>query len=187
MSSWCASPSPNHPGRATRLLVQSSIRPAPESPPWRGDIKGRPKGGHPAERGRKRRQIEENFPSSLPVLLPLEKGLGALAFAPDHSNKRTGQRRSRAFRGSASRTRMRCRGAPQGYDLRPLFTNRATDSWPRRRAGSSAEARPARRLFPSPFWPVKKGTPRRRSQHQPSIPLPFYPPCPSLSREGTWA
>jgi hypothetical protein len=33
------------------------------------------------------------------------------------------------------------------------------DSRPRRRASPSAAARAARRLFPSPFWPVKKGTP----------------------------
>jgi hypothetical protein len=65
--------------------------------------------------------------------------------------------------------------------------NRATDSWPRSGAGASAAARAARRLFPSPFWPVKKGTPHSRSQHQPSIPLPIYPPCPSLSREGSRA
>jgi hypothetical protein len=35
-----------------------------------------------------------------------------------------------------------------------------SDSRPRRGAGPSAAARPARRLFPSPFWPVKKGTSR---------------------------
>jgi hypothetical protein len=39
--------------------------------------------------------------SPLPVLLPLEKGLRALAFAPDHSSKRPGQRRFRASRGAA--------------------------------------------------------------------------------------
>jgi hypothetical protein len=35
------------------------------------------------------------------------------------------------------------------------------DSRPRREAAPSAAARAARRLFPSPFWPVKKGTSRR--------------------------
>jgi hypothetical protein len=57
-------------------------------------------------------------------------------------------------------------------DAEGLFANRclseaiadvraSCDSQPRRRAAPSAAARPARRLFPSPFWPVKKGTSRR--------------------------
>jgi hypothetical protein len=37
----------------------------------------------------------------------------------------------------------------------------SSDSRPRSRAAPSAAARTARRLFPSPFWPVKKGTFRR--------------------------
>jgi hypothetical protein len=43
-----------------------------------------------------------------------------------------------------------------------LCANRETDSRPRRGAEPSAAARPARRLFPSPFWPVKKGTSDRQ-------------------------
>jgi hypothetical protein len=37
----------------------------------------------------------------------------------------------------------------------------SSDSRPRREASPSAAARTARRLFPSPFWPVKKGTSRQ--------------------------
>ena len=45
----------------------------------------------------------------------------------------------------------------------------------------------ARRLPPS--LSPRKGRKRGvdSSWHQPSVPLPIYPPCPSLSREGTWA
>jgi hypothetical protein len=39
------------------------------------------------------------------------------------------------------------------------IANRETDSWPRHGSEPSAAARPAGRLFPFPFWPVKKGTP----------------------------
>jgi len=41
------------------------------------------------------------------------------------------------------------------------------DSQPRRRAAPSAVARTARRLFPSPFWPLKKGTPEGCSLAEP--------------------
>jgi hypothetical protein len=40
------------------------------------------------------------------------------------------------------------------------------DSRPRSRAAPSAAARVARRLFPSPFWPVKKGTPPTETTHR---------------------
>ena len=36
------------------------------------------------------RQVDLAIPSPLPVLLPLEKGLRTLAFAPDHAIKRLG-------------------------------------------------------------------------------------------------
>jgi hypothetical protein len=59
-----------------------------------------------------------------------------------------------ASRGAASRTALRRRGAPQGYDLRPRITNRATDSWARRGAEPSAAARIARRRERSERVPV---------------------------------
>ena len=48
--------------------------------------------GEGRKRGVERRQrpMKRAFPSPLPVLLPLEKGLGALAFAPDQSIEQPG-------------------------------------------------------------------------------------------------
>ena len=66
------------------------------------------------------RGVERNWspvrgpiPSPLPVLLPLEKGLRALAFVPNQSIERPGQRLSRTFRGGAPRTVMRRGGTLQ--------------------------------------------------------------------------
>jgi len=45
--------------------------------------------------------VKAPTPPPLPVLLPLEKGLGVLAFEPDPSIERPGQSLSRSFRGAA--------------------------------------------------------------------------------------
>jgi hypothetical protein len=82
---------PGRLGLGKRLLPSRSTMSAPKSLPWRGEIKGRPVGGHPVERGRKEvDRVKEAFPSPLPVLLPLEKGLRTLAFVPDPAIKRLG-------------------------------------------------------------------------------------------------
>jgi hypothetical protein len=81
----------------------------------------------------------------------------------------------RTFRGAATRTAVRCRGAPrESLFERPEGVS--FDSRPRRRAAPSAAARRVRRLFPSPFWPVKKGTPERRP--------PAPPRSPPLTEKG---
>jgi hypothetical protein len=122
---------------------------------------------------RKWRQVNLAIPSPLPALLPLAKGLRALAFVPHHSIKRPGQRL--------------IPGPEAGQGRQPQRVQPGD-------ANAGSECRLVR-LFPSPFGPVKKGTPHSRSQHQPRVPLPLYPPClfpdrgpgQALSREGTRA
>jgi hypothetical protein len=66
---------------------------------------------------------------------------------------------SRASRGAASRTVMRRRGARRESDNRPDAKHRRQPQ--RVQPGDANAVSECRlvRLFPSPFWPVKKGTP----------------------------
>jgi hypothetical protein len=101
-------------------------------------------------------RLKGPIPSPLPVLLPLEKGLGAVAFVADQSIERAGNLPvpGLSWFGVSAR-------------------------------GSVFFLHKARRL-PSSLSPRKGRTSGvERKWHQSSIPLPIYPPCPSLSREGT--
>jgi len=98
--------------------------------------------------------------------------------------------RYRSCRGAAARTGVRRGGAyRESMSERSELRFAAPTG-----AAPSAVARPDRRLFPSPFWPLKKGTPYVRRQRRRLIPPPIYPPClfpdrvpgQALSQKGTF-